>query len=327
MGVISDIGAVVSSIVNWNNNEENNRQQREIHLQDQVWAANQAAQANDWSIAQWNRENEYNSPAAQMKRLKDAGINPALAYSNGLFNQAATSPDVKVPENGQRANTLPWQSDPMLMASLEKTNAETELLRSQSENVKSETKGKEIQNEIDGMNFNAFKDSYEQGLVHDALSAGFGQKIDDASLTRYTLCESAWNFALLTGVSLVDSYAVANNIHDKTFTDYSIPFSYTEEAFKRAQRLYISGTEAQSAANDAARLVANAQKEQKQKDFNIWHYINKLTESKNKWERTLGYVAQLGLFIAEQRFSLPSFNLNIDSGKKFNYFGFAPDSN
>lgn len=35
---------------------------------------------NNMNIAQWNRENAYNSPAAQMQRYKAAGLNPNLIY-------------------------------------------------------------------------------------------------------------------------------------------------------------------------------------------------------------------------------------------------------
>lgn len=51
-----------------------------------------AQMQNQWSVEQWERENEYNSPANQMSRLKSAGINPNLAYSNGVSNLAAASP-------------------------------------------------------------------------------------------------------------------------------------------------------------------------------------------------------------------------------------------
>lgn len=42
-------------------------------------AEREAAQA--WNLEQWNRENEYNSPAAQMERFMAAGINPNAAMS------------------------------------------------------------------------------------------------------------------------------------------------------------------------------------------------------------------------------------------------------
>ena len=47
---------------------------------------------NQWNIEQWQRENDYNTPRNQMARLRDAGVNPNLAYANGApVNVAAHS--------------------------------------------------------------------------------------------------------------------------------------------------------------------------------------------------------------------------------------------
>lgn len=37
----------------------------------------------DDSISDWNKQNEYNHPSAQMARLREAGLNPNLVYGNG----------------------------------------------------------------------------------------------------------------------------------------------------------------------------------------------------------------------------------------------------
>lgn len=36
-----------------------------------------------WNLDQWNRQNAYNHPKAQMERLKEAGLNPRLVYQQG----------------------------------------------------------------------------------------------------------------------------------------------------------------------------------------------------------------------------------------------------
>lgn len=41
------------------------------------------------ALADWHMQNEYNSPAAQMKRLQEAGLNPNLVYGNGATQQGA----------------------------------------------------------------------------------------------------------------------------------------------------------------------------------------------------------------------------------------------
>lgn len=40
------------------------------------------------ALADWIMQNEYNSPTAQMQRLREAGLNPALVYKNGADNTA-----------------------------------------------------------------------------------------------------------------------------------------------------------------------------------------------------------------------------------------------
>lgn len=54
-------------------------------------------------LQMWNRQNEYNSPAAQMQRLREAGLNPALVYGNGNALTPASSmnaPGGSAPSNG-----------------------------------------------------------------------------------------------------------------------------------------------------------------------------------------------------------------------------------
>lgn len=66
-----------------------------LQMEQNRWNARQMRLQNQWNLEQWQRENAYNTPLAQMARLQAAGINPALAYSNGApMNEAATSPEM-----------------------------------------------------------------------------------------------------------------------------------------------------------------------------------------------------------------------------------------
>jgi len=44
------------------------------------------------SLADWAMQNEYNSPAAQMKRLREANLNPHLVYGGGAVAGPASTP-------------------------------------------------------------------------------------------------------------------------------------------------------------------------------------------------------------------------------------------
>lgn len=53
---------------------------------------------NQFNLEMWHLQNEYNSPQAQMKRYEEAGLNPALIYSQGNPGNAANAPVQGVPE-------------------------------------------------------------------------------------------------------------------------------------------------------------------------------------------------------------------------------------
>lgn len=49
-------------------------------------------------LEQWHRNNQYNSPVAQMRRLEEANLNPHLVYGNGAVgNASGASPQFKPP--------------------------------------------------------------------------------------------------------------------------------------------------------------------------------------------------------------------------------------
>lgn len=119
MSVLNFLGGLVGSAANLFMNYQNNH-------------ANiaQAQQQNQWNIEQWNRENAYNTPLQQVARLKEAGINPGLAYANGqLMNEAAQSPELTSASGQLR----PGYIDPMLMANVDLINAQTEKTKTESD--------------------------------------------------------------------------------------------------------------------------------------------------------------------------------------------------
>lgn len=67
-----------------------------------------AEQQNAFNVAMWNAENEYNTPANQMRRFQDAGLNPNLIY--GQQNTSASAPSASGGVNfnvaGHRKNQL-----------------------------------------------------------------------------------------------------------------------------------------------------------------------------------------------------------------------------
>lgn len=73
--VIMGVASIVSSLISKSGTSSNNEDQKQFALQ-------QYGMQRSDSLADWNMQNEYNSPAAQMGRLKAAGINPMYAAGN-----------------------------------------------------------------------------------------------------------------------------------------------------------------------------------------------------------------------------------------------------
>lgn len=65
-----------------------------------------AAQQNEYNLNMWNLQNEYNSPQAQMKRFEEAGLNPALMYSQGNPGNATSAPLMVTPDAPQVSKDL-----------------------------------------------------------------------------------------------------------------------------------------------------------------------------------------------------------------------------
>ena len=87
---------------------------------------------NKWNLEQWNRNNAYNSPAAQMQRFKAAGLNPDLMYQQGTPGISSAP--------AQGSNPIPKQPfrvdlDPTMFAQLG-------LIDSQKKNIDADTQVK-----------------------------------------------------------------------------------------------------------------------------------------------------------------------------------------
>lgn len=74
-----------------------------------------AEQANEMEIERWRLNNEYNTPANQMRRMIEAGINPAAAYQSVSSGNSSSAPNVHQPGSAafhdtsdklQRINTI-----------------------------------------------------------------------------------------------------------------------------------------------------------------------------------------------------------------------------
>jgi hypothetical protein len=89
--------AVVTAGLNAASQGFNAAMQGSMNRKTREWNEKMYQMQRQHSLQDWTMQNEYNSPAAQMQRLKMAGLNPNLVYGKGADNVsgAVRSADVK----------------------------------------------------------------------------------------------------------------------------------------------------------------------------------------------------------------------------------------
>lgn len=95
-GAISAVTDLAGSLYNTNKQVKADRYNADLQYKasqaEIAWAREQQRIANQFNLDMWQRENEYNSPKNQMQRFKDAGLNPALMYSQGTPGNSTGAP-------------------------------------------------------------------------------------------------------------------------------------------------------------------------------------------------------------------------------------------
>ena len=111
------------------------------------WNEQMMDKQNEWSLNMWNKTNEYNSPSAQVQRLRDAGLNP-LYY--GLDGSSANGLESAQALGYQRAESPNYgnavQTGLNTYAQMKSLDKEIELKDAQIDEIKNRASGIGIDN-------------------------------------------------------------------------------------------------------------------------------------------------------------------------------------
>ena len=117
------VGLAFNSIGSFFQNRSNKHRQQEAFAQQEKMQALQ----NSYNTRMWHMSNEYNSPANQMRLMKDAGLNPNLAY--GQMSDIGSTPvhsgSGSPPGFAQMGNVF-GSVDPLTMAQARLANAQAD---------------------------------------------------------------------------------------------------------------------------------------------------------------------------------------------------------
>ena len=160
-GILGSVFGSVGSIANVIGQNRAIRQQikaqKEENQKNREYNLMLAQTQNRWNLEQWQRENDYNSPTAQMARFRAAGLNPNLIY--GQTNSAASSPTLTsgaasspadMSAIGNKRNFGQAMQEmlnvEMQKAQIEAIKAGTEKTKADTDNTRETTKGLTIDN-------------------------------------------------------------------------------------------------------------------------------------------------------------------------------------
>lgn len=110
-GGVDLLGSLLGFGSNKSANEANIAMQRETNAQNYKMFQEQLQYNTDM----WNKTNEYNDPSAQMKRLKEAGLNPYLALDKAASAGTASMGSTPAPSPAQIGAPIQPEVSPSVM--------------------------------------------------------------------------------------------------------------------------------------------------------------------------------------------------------------------
>ena len=97
------VGAFMNAGLNVVGNMIGNSQAQANQQKQNEFNAAEAQKTRDWQEMMWNKNNEYNTPLAQVNRLQEAGLNPNLVYGNGTMQNVSP-----LASSGAQASSTPF---------------------------------------------------------------------------------------------------------------------------------------------------------------------------------------------------------------------------
>lgn len=144
----------------------NGLMQSATNRKNRKFQAKENQKARDYNTEMWEKNNAYNDPSQQMARLKNAGINPHLAYSDGAVINTSSSPA------SSNASSMPEGRAPQLDVNallnarligeqINNIKADTAKKQAEAQNIGTDTEGKTLQNGITTKVLENWQNTYE----------------------------------------------------------------------------------------------------------------------------------------------------------------------
>lgn len=175
-------GSLASGIFGFAGARKQLAAQREENQRNREYNLMLARIQNQWNIEQWQRENDYNSPTAQMARYRAAGLNPDLIY--GQHNLSAASPELTAGAPGEAQDMSPVSQGYRSFGEATKGMIESQLLQAQIDNIKADTDKKK--EEITGQSLDNYltMETLPNKITLSGLEVEGAQVLNDLNKTE-----------------------------------------------------------------------------------------------------------------------------------------------
>lgn len=223
--IIGGLGSLAGSMIGANAQRRANIQNMQLAKYQNNWQTAENEKAYARSVEMWNMQNRYNSPTAQMSRLRQAGLNPNLVYGSGVTGNSAGSAPQYQPAKIQRATMEPYRgwnlglSDAASMyMAMRQNKAQVENMEAQNKLIKEQARTEGIRQGNIAMA--TARSGFDLDLARELKDVSVGRAIAEKSLSEASAA-GAWTGA---------NQKVLQYELDRTLFDNKIKLSNAEYA-------------------------------------------------------------------------------------------------
>lgn len=213
--------SIISSASQALNNTANYFATQNINRKTRKWNEEQYSKQRADSLADWYRQNEYNSPMSQMQRLREAGLNENLVYGKGADNTSDAVRSSNTPSWNPQSPKFSFDASQSLLLGydLKMKQAQIDNLKVQNTVLDQERllKAAQVLQTTTGVETSKFDLGMKQQLRDNSLEMAIGQLRKQSADIKYTLDSNDRanlhnSMSLKEGVQRIISSKVGNKL-------------------------------------------------------------------------------------------------------------------
>lgn len=219
---------------------------------------------NAWNERMWHMNNEYNTPTNQIKRLKEAGLNPDLMYGNPSQGTSSAPAQGTAPSHAEAFQSLGFgdmfSNAQQFMMQKKANDAQIKLMNSQAEQM-------DVDTQLKKKDLGTYDKRFE--LVKQAAEDSSKKIMSEIEVNQQSIIESAGRVALLAAQEKMTLEQAATEVVNRAFLQES--FQDRLEQIRLQNKL----TKAEAAkANKMIRLIAEQILTEQARQINITEDTN-----------------------------------------------------